>query len=240
MILILGAMDSEIAEFLSELEAPQRDAWNGFAFHRGRLSGQAVLVAKSGVGKVMAALVTQHLIDAYAPRAVVFTGLAGSLRPHIGIGDTLLADDLVQHDLETSGLGLPRGQVPFSDYRFLSADPILLAAAAGYQPPSGALHRGRICTGDQFITHRELESHHYLTSELGGDGVEMEGASVALVCRVNAVPFLIARTISDRADGSASVNFEAFLPQASRNSLALVKYLLPRIARRERQASGPA
>ena len=237
MILILGAMDSEIAEFLSALDAPQRAEWNGFAFHRGKLDGHAVLVAKSGVGKVMAALVTQHLIDAYAPRAVLFTGLAGSLRPHIEIGDTLLADDLVQHDLEPSGLGLPRGQVPFSDYRFLASDPILLDAAAGYAPPSGALHRGRICTGDQFITHRELASHHYLTSELAGDGVEMEGASVALVCRVNAVPFLVARTISDRADGSAAVNFEAFLPQASRNSLALVKYLLPRIGQPARRLS---
>lgn len=230
MIVILGAMDSEIDEFLSALEAGQVIHWNGFTQHRGRLLGHDVLISKSGVGKVMAAMVTQHLIQTYQPSAVLFTGLAGSLRSHIDVGDTLLAVDLVQHDLETSGLGLPRGQVPFSDYRFLASDPILLAVAAGFVPLRGVVHQGRICTGDQFITYREDSSHDYLTGELAGDGVEMEGASVALVCRVNDVPFLVARTISDRADGSAPVNFAAFLPQASRNSLALVQYLLPRLA----------
>lgn len=231
MIIILGAMDSEINEFLSRLENPQQLHWNGFTQHRGRLEGQEVLVSKSGVGKVMSAMVTQHLIDDWQPRAVIFTGLAGSLRSHIHIGDTLLAADLVQHDLESAGLRLPRGQVPFSDYRFLPSHPVLLQLAAAFTPSQGKLHQGRICTGDQFITHREMDSHAYLTEELDGDGVEMEGASVALVCSVNQVPFLVARTISDRADGSASANFEAFLPQASQNSLDLVQFLLPRIAR---------
>ena len=230
MILILGAMDSEINEFLSRLENARQLKWNGFIQHYGELDGRAVVVSKSGVGKVMSAMVTQHLIDSWRPKAVLFTGLAGSLRAHIAIGDTLLAQDLVQHDLDSSGLGLPRGQVPFSDYRFMPAHPGLLELAAGYVPATGKLHRGRICTGDQFITHREMESHAYLTEELEGDGVEMEGASVALVCTINRVPFLVARTISDRADESAATNFADFLPQASRNSLALVRYLLPRIA----------
>ena len=226
MIVILGAMDSEIDEFLSQLEGAQQSQWNGYTQHRGQLEGQQVLVSKSGVGKVMSAMVTQHLIDRYQPRAVIFTGLAGSLRAHIDIGDTLVANDLVQHDLESVALRLPRGQVPFSDYRFMPAHPRLLELAAGYAPAKGKLHRGRICTGDQFITHREMDSHAYLTAELDGDGVEMEGASVALVCSVNKVPFLVARTISDRADDSAAVNFAAFLPQASRNSLDFVRFLL--------------
>lgn len=230
MIIILGAMDSEIDEFLSQLENAEQLHWNGFVQHRGQLDGQTVVVSKSGVGKVMSAMVTQHLIDRYRPKAVLFTGLAGSLREHIAIGDTLLAADLVQHDLESAALRLPRGQVPFSDYRFMPAHPALLELAADYAPAQGRLHYGRICTGDQFITSREMGSHAYLTEELDGDGVEMEGASVALVCSVNGVPFLVARTISDRADGSAAVNFEAFLPQASRNSLDLVRFLLPKIA----------
>lgn len=230
MIIILGAMDSEIDEFLSRLENRQEILWNGFTQHRGRLEGQEVLVSKSGVGKVMSAMVTQHLIDRWQPQAVIFTGLAGSLRPHIEIGDTLLACDLVQHDLESVALNLPRGQVPFSEHRFMPAHPVLLELAAGFQPACGRLHQGRICTGDQFITYREMNSHAYLTEELEGDGVEMEGASVALVCSVNRVPFLVARTISDRADEDAATNFEAFLPQASRNSLDLVRYLLREMA----------
>lgn len=237
MIIILGAMDSEIEEFLSRVEQREVFHWNGFVQHRGLLEGQEVLVSKSGVGKVMSAMVTQHLIDRWQPRAVLFTGLAGSLRPHIEIGDTLLAGDLVQHDLESVALNVPRGQVPFSDYRFLPSHPALLELAAGFRPANGRVHQGRICTGDQFITYREVGSHAYLTDELDGDGVEMEGASVALVCSVNRVPFLVARTISDRADEEAATNFEAFLPQASRNSLDLVRFLLRQIAQVDLSAS---
>lgn len=226
MIVILGAMESEISEFLSCMENRQTRNWNGFDHHQGTIDGHAVLVSRSGVGKVKAAMLTQHLIDDYEPRAVLFTGLAGSLRPHIAIGDTLIARDLVQHDMETSGIGFPRGQIPFTDWRFLPADPRLLEIAAGFSPKLGCLHVGRICTGDQFITHREMDSHAYLNDELAGDGVEMEGASVAQVCHINKVPFLVARTISDKADGSAAVNFEEFLPRASHNSLDFVRYML--------------
>lgn len=229
MIVILGAMDSEISEFLSCMENRQTRNWNGFEHHRGTIDAHEVLVSRSGVGKVKAAMMTQHLIDDYQPRAILFTGLAGSLRPQIAIGDTLIARDLVQHDMEASGIGFPRGQIPFTDWRFLPADARLLGIASGFIPQQGNLHIGRICTGDQFITHREMDSHTHLTGELEGDGVEMEGASVAQVCAINQVPFLVARTISDKADGSAAVNFEEFLPCASNNSLDFVRYMLGRI-----------
>lgn len=226
MIVILGAMESEIDSFLGRLENRQTLLWKGFALHRGLLANRDVLICRSGVGKVMAALVTQHLIDGFSPRAVLFTGIAGSLRSHIDVGDTLLARELVQHDMDTSGLGIPRGQIPFTNFRFLPADPALLTIASRYRPDTGRVHLGRICTGDQFITHRELSSHAYLTEELDGDGVEMEGAAVAQVCAVNDVPCLVVRTISDRADGAAPQDFAAFLPRASHNSLELVLHML--------------
>lgn len=229
MIIILGAMDSEIGSFLSVMENGQVHSWHGFEHHQGKIDGHVVLVSKSGVGKVMAAMMTQHLIDDYQPRAVLFTGLAGSLREHIAIGDTLIARDLVQHDMETSEIGFPRGQIPFADWRFLPSDPVLLKIGSEFSPIQGKLHLGRICTGDQFITHREMDSHAYLTGELAGDGVEMEGASVAQVCAVNRIPCLVARTISDKADGSAAVNFEDFLPRASHNSLDFVRFMLARM-----------
>lgn len=228
-ILIFGAMDAEISEFLSCMQDRETQTWNGFLHHRGRIAGKSVLVSKTGVGKVMAAMVTQHLIDKYQPKMVLFTGLAGSLQPHIEIGDTVIARDLVQHDMEPSGIGFPRGQIPYSDWRFLSVDASLLALAQAYQPKTGRVHLGRVCTGDQFITHAEMESHAYLIDELAGDVVEMEGASVAQVCLINAVPFLVVRTVSDKADGSATINFEEFLPGASLNSLDFVNYLLARI-----------
>ena len=229
MIVILGAMDSEISSFLSVMDQRQSLSWNGYAHDLGMIEGRSVLVSKSGVGKVLAAMMTQHLIDAYQPQAILFTGLAGSLQPHIAIGDTLIARDLVQHDMEASGIGFPRGQIPFSAWRYLSADAQLLQLAGDFKPAEGVLHLGRVCTGDQFITHRDRGSHAYLRDELAGDGVEMEGASVALVCAINQVPCLIARTISDAADGSAGERFDEFLPRASRNSLDFVRYMLPRM-----------
>lgn len=229
MIAVLGAMDTEIAEFLSCMEGRREEAWAGGACHVGAIDGRPVVVAKSGVGKAMAAMTAQYMIGRYRPRGLLFTGLAGSLRPEIRIGDTLLASDLVQHDLDASAAGFPRGAVPYSDWRFLPADPAYLAAALRYRPAAGTVHRGRICTGDQFITHREMASHAYLRGELQGAGVEMEGAAAALVCAVHGLPCLVARTISDLADGDAGVDYADFLPRASRNSLALVRHLLPLI-----------
>ncbi len=229
MIVILGAMESEISEFLTHMENRQTSNWNGFQHHRGTLDGRDVLVSRSGVGKVKAAMMTQHLIDDYHPQAILFTGLAGALQGHIDIGDTLVARDLVQHDMETSALGFPRGQVPYTEWRFLPCDPHLLEIAATFTPQEGHVHIGRICTGDQFISHREMASHAHLTGELAGDGAEMEGASVALVCHINKVPFLVVRTISDKADGSAAVNFGEFLPRASCNSLDFVRYMLSKM-----------
>jgi len=226
LIVILGAMDTEIAEFLSELQQRKTFVWQNIEEHHGVLDGHQVLISKTGVGKAMAAMRTQHFIDKAEPDVILFTGLAGSLKPHMGIGDTVIGRDLIQHDLESLVLGLPRGQIPFTDIRFLTPDPALLEIARRYQPEEGKVHLGRICTGDQFITHREMASHAYLHNELEGDAVEMEGAAVALVCTLNQIPFLVARTISDMADGNAVVNFEEILPRASHNSLQLVRHML--------------
>lgn len=226
MIVVLGAMDAEIAEFLSVMTDRETSIWQGIAEHRGRIDDHPVLVSKTGVGKAMAAMRTQHFIDKASPRALLFTGLAGSLKLSIRIGDTVIGRDLIQHDLESKVLGLPRGQIPYTDIRFFQPDPALLARACQYQPPEGKVHLGRICTGDQFITHREMRSHAYLHEELAGDAVEMEGAAVALVCSLNQIPWLVARTISDMADEDAVSNFEEVLPRASHNSLAFVRYML--------------
>jgi len=229
MIVILGAMEAEIEEFLTSMTGRVTENWPGGSYHRGEIDGQPVIVARSGVGKVMAAMTTQFLVSRFAPRSLIFTGLAGSLKADIRIGDTIFARDLIQHDLDCTVAGFPRGTIPYSDWRFIPGDQKLLAAAMGYEPKTGRTHQGRICTGDQFITCREMSSHEYLHSELYGDAVEMEGAAVAMACAIYNIPCLVARTISDMADEGAVVDFNGFLPTASRNSLALVRYLLPRI-----------
>ena len=228
MIAILGAMDGEIQEFLGVLDRKSEVLWTEFVFYRGLLESKEVVVAKSGVGKTLSAMVTQRIIDEFAPRAILFTGLAGGISPRLEIGDTLIAEDCIQHDLDATALGFKRGEIPFTSHRIIPCDRTLVEAASFCIPAEGKMVRGRVLTGDQFITQKDLASHRYLVDELKGDAVEMEGASVGLVATVNKVPFLLIRTISDKADSHAKVDFHTFLPKASKNSLHFVRHILRR------------
>ena len=231
-MLILGAMDSEIAAFLECIEAAVcYEPLPDIVLHEGILEQRSVVVAKSGVGKAMSALSCQFIIDFLAqkgqkPSHIIFTGLAGAINPALHIGDTLVASDCVQHDLDARVLGIPRGTVPDTSYRFIVADRNLLEAAQSYKPQKGQVHSGRILTGDQFVHDHSSASYRYMTDELEGDGVEMEGAAVALCAAVNNISFLLIRTISDEADGNAKLNFREFLPQASKNSLEAVRHII--------------
>ena len=93
MIGIMGAMDAEITEFLSHAEGIERTEWRGFEFHKVRLDGREAVLVKSGIGKVFSALVSQHLIDTYAPSSLIFTGVAGALNPAYEIGDVVISRD---------------------------------------------------------------------------------------------------------------------------------------------------
>jgi len=221
-------MDGEISEFIGALERKKEERWTDFVLYTGMLEGREVVVTKSGVGKTLSALVTQRIIDQYRPRAIIFTGVAGGLSSRVEIGDTLVAEDCMQHDMDATVHGFKRGEIPYTSYRVLACDRTLVDAASFCVPLEGKTVRGRVLTGDQFITKKDLRSNRYLTEELKGDAVEMEGASVGLVATVNKVPFLLIRTISDKADGRAKVDFKSFLPKASRNSLHFVRHVMRR------------
>lgn len=222
-IAIMGALDEEVQELLNHLSDRTEKKWKGITFHEGILFGKEVVIVKCGVGKIFAALTTQKLIEFYEPEALIFTGVAGALNPNYEIGDIVLANDCVQHDLDATGIGIPRGKVPFTEFHFFECSKELIQKAQS-TPTHHTIHTGRILTGDQFLTtSSELE---YLTSELYGDAVEMEGAAVGFVCTFNDVPFLIIRTISDKADHSATIDFTEFVEEVSKNSLELIKHLL--------------
>jgi 5'-methylthioadenosine/S-adenosylhomocysteine nucleosidase len=223
---ILGAMDAEIAEFLDHAEVLERIEWRGFVFHRLRLRGREVILVKSGIGKVFSALVSQHLIDTYLPTAMFFTGVAGALNPGYAIGDVVVSRDCLQHDVDGRALGFPRGNLLYTDLKIFTAEDALVQAALTARTDGHKIHAGRILTGDQFMTRGEINQHHYLLDELAGDAVEMEGGAMAQVCAVNGLPFVVIRTISDRADGDAIHDFNRFLPVVARNSFAIVDHIL--------------
>jgi 5'-methylthioadenosine/S-adenosylhomocysteine nucleosidase len=223
---ILGAMDAEITEFLDHAEALELIEWRGFGFHRIRIQGREAILVKSGVGKVYSALVAQHLIDTYLPSSLIFTGVAGALNPAYAIGDVVISRDCIQHDVDGRALGFSRGNLLYTDYKAFPADPFLVDSALGATADGHRIHAGRVLTGDQFMTRDEINHHRYLMDELAGDAVEMEGGAMAQVCAVNGIPYLVVRTISDRADGDAVHDFTRFLPEVARNSFNIVRHIL--------------
>lgn len=225
-IAILGAMDAEIAEFTAHARILRREEWNGFVFHTLSLEGREAVLAKCGIGKVFAALVSQRLIDAYAPSSMLFTGVAGALNPAYDIGDVVVSRDCVQHDVDGRALGFARGNLLYTDLKVLAADERMARLASEAPAVGHRVHLGRILTGDQFMTRDEINHHRYLIDELAGDAVEMEGGAMAQVCAVNKVPFAVVRTISDRADGDAVHDFNRFLPVVAHNSFAIARHVV--------------
>lgn len=204
-------------------------------YHVGTLHGQRCVVVLARIGKVAAAATTVTLIREFAVHEIIFTGLAGAVAPHLRVGDVVVAQGLLQHDIDASPL-FPRYQVPLLGRCRFEADPALSERLAQcmhdylehdflHQASDGiraqfsldapAVHRGTIISGDQFVDNAERVQalRDALPDALC---VEMEGAAVAQVCYEYGIPFAVLRTISDSADDSASVDFSAFLEHVAR------------------------
>lgn len=231
---IMSAMDIEIDLYLERCEIHGSTQRAGLTFHEASWGGHDLVLVKAGVGKVNAALCTQMLIDAFDAHTVICTGSAGAVNPALDIADIVVAEDCVQHDLVVDFLGLPRGQVPFTELRFFPTAPELRRHAQELFLPGHTIHRGRVLTGDTFVEDKALRRQ--LRVELEGDCVEMEGAAVGQVCAVNDVPYLVVRAISDHADGTSDVDFEAFLQTAARSSSQIVLHLLDAMASTDMRA----
>jgi adenosylhomocysteine nucleosidase len=223
----MSAMAEEIELYLETCTIEKTRERAGLTFHEATYHGHDLVLVKAGVGKVNAAMCTQILVDDFDADAVICTGSAGALHDGLDIGDVIVAEDCVQHDVRVDFLGLPPGQIPFSDLRFFSADPALVDAARAVDLSEHTLRVGRVCTGDTFI--QDEARRGAIREELDGDCVEMEGAAVGQVCTLNDVPFLLVRAISDRADGSSDIDFQAFLHEAAQSSARIVLHLLETI-----------
>ena len=243
---ILSALPQEQAGLLEQLQAPQLQTVAGRDFWSGQLHGRQVVLALSRIGKVSASLTASVLIGHFGASCIVFTGVAGGLAPGVQVGDVVVAQDFLQHDLDASPL-FPRYEVPLYGRARFACDTALTAlladaarqalmhgATTGLLLPAGAqVHHGLIASGDQFIS--SASGSAALQSALRAAGpealaVEMEGAAVAQVCADYGVPFAAMRTISDRADDTAHIDFPRFVTEvASRYALAIVNELLPKL-----------
>jgi adenosylhomocysteine nucleosidase len=223
---IMGAMQEEIELLLGKLDNRLSERHAGIIYHRGEFQGRKVVLTRSGVGKVNAAVCTQILIDRFGADAIIFTGVAGAVDPKLNIGDIIISSSCVQHDVDVTALGFPRGTIPYQDISEYPSDSALIALAeqAGRKVYPGRSYTGIVLSGDQFIADRAAVKGLY--DELGGACTEMEGASVAQVCYMNDIPHVIIRSMSDKADGSAHVNFTEFTVEAANRSFAIVNEMI--------------
>ncbi|MGW8957244.1 5'-methylthioadenosine/adenosylhomocysteine nucleosidase [Paenibacillus sp. NPDC055715] len=222
---LIGAMDEEIELLLATMTEASKSVKAGITYTKGVIHGQQVVICKSGVGKVNAAVTTQILIDSFGAEQIIFTGVAGAVHPDLNIGDIVISSTCMQHDMDVTPLGYARGVIPYQETSEFAADPDLVRLAEQACQSFGDRYIiGKVLSGDQFVASRELVAA--LHQEMDGVCTEMEGAAVAQTAYMNAVPYVVLRSMSDKADGSAHVNFGEFTVESSHRSHRIVEYML--------------
>lgn len=231
MIGIIGAMEEEVALLKDEMNVSEIVEKAGMVFCKGTLSGKEVVIVKSGIGKVNAALSAQILVDVFNVDTLINTGIAGSLDAQIDIGDMVISTDAVEHDMDASIFGDPVGQIPRMDMFSFPADEKLAALAREVNEevnPEIKTFTGRVVSGDQFVSSAEVKER--LVELFQAKCTEMEGAAIAHAAYLNKVSCVIIRAISDKADNSATMDYPTFERQAIAHSVKLVRNLLARMA----------
>jgi adenosylhomocysteine nucleosidase len=244
-IALVSAMHEELAAVLARMPVEQKTDLAGREFWIGRWHGHDVVAVLSRIGKVAAATTATTLIERFGVTHIVFTGVAGGLAPHVNVGDVVVGREFIQHDMDASPL-FPRHEVPLTGMTRFPADPALSDVLASAAPlalqdmlaelPSSEwqsldfsnaqVHQGLIASGDRFVS--QTGESQALQQELPEAlAVEMESAAMAQVCHDYGIPFAAVRSISDRADDAAHLDFPRFIKSiASRYSVAVLDRLL--------------
>ena len=224
---IIGAMDIEVDALKEQMTGVTRVNKASMEFYQGKLNGKDVVVVRSGIGKVNAAVCTQILADVFEVEAVINTGIAGSLRNEINIGDIVVSTDALQHDMDAVEFGYPKGQIPgMKVFSFVANAALRETAVRVCQKvnPDIQVFEGRIVSGDQFVARAEVKNE--IIKEFAGYCTEMEGASIAQAAYLNGIPFVVVRAISDKADNSATMDNLTFERQAAQHCVNLVGEML--------------
>jgi adenosylhomocysteine nucleosidase len=229
---IVSAMHEELRALLPLLDTDSRVTLGERHFHRGHIAGRPVVMVLSGIGKVAAAITATLLIHEFDAAALLFTGVAGGLKPGVRVGDVVVARELLQHDMDASPL-FPRYEVPLTGRSRFATDAALSAALAAaardcmagaaellgahraeFGIAAPAVHEGLVVSGDRFVSSA-AESRTLCVALPDALAVEMEGAAVAQVCAAFGHPLAVLRTISDRADDAAHADFSRFIAEVA-------------------------
>jgi len=227
---IIGAMDEEVSILKSAMKQVSTTNIAGCEFYEGTLNGKNVVLTKSGIGKVAAAVATTLLLEKFAPDTIINTGSAGGFDTDLNVGDIVISTEVRFHDVDLTAFGYEIGQMAQLPPAF-EATPSLIEVAqdAAQTLPDLKIVQGLICTGDIFMADpakTEIARHHFPEMK----ACEMEAAAIAQVCHQFSVPFVIIRSLSDIAGKKSELSFEEFLPVAAKNASLLVSAITDRLS----------
>lgn len=219
-IAILSAMQEELTPILATLKNYTKEEYAKNTFYFANYCGKELVLAYSKIGKVNAALTATLLIEKFGCQKLLFTGVAGAIKKELKIKDLIYASSLVQHDLDITAFGHPLGFVPGGAVFVKSSNELNKIAKNVAKDLDIKLDSGIVATGDQFICNKDHKEK--LSKMFGASAVEMEGASVAVVCDALKIPFFVLRSISDSSGDNAHIDFDEFLEESARVSAKFI------------------
>ncbi|MGM8213797.1 5'-methylthioadenosine/S-adenosylhomocysteine nucleosidase [Virgibacillus sp. W0430] len=218
---IIGAMDEEISYLSQQMDDKQEHTVANTLFITGILNGKKVVLLKSGIGKVNAALATTIMHERFAPTCVINTGSAGGFDQELQVGDIVISTEVIHHDVDVTAFQYAQGQVPGMPATFAASSELVSKAVSAMKQLSVQYKTGLIASGDAFIEdeRQSKEIHRKFPTMIA---VEMEAAAIAQVCHQYNKPFVIIRALSDIAGKQSSLSFEQFLEAAAKNAATLI------------------
>ncbi len=214
---LIGAMDEEINLLKESMANPKTVEIASFQFISGAIHDRSVVLLKSGIGKVNAAIGTTLLNQLYSPACIINTGSAGGLHPELNIGDVVISSAVTYHDVDVTAFGYDYGQVPQMPAYYEPDERLVAIAESSAKEMGNRVVKGLIASGDSFMNDSErIAEIQKRFANLYA--VEMEAGAIAQVCFRFQIPFVVIRSLSDVAGKDAEISFEDYLPVASANS----------------------
>lgn len=228
-IAIIGAMEEEVTLLRSKLENLETEIHAGFEYYLGSLHSKNIVLLRSGIGKVNAAISTTVMMQTYQPDFIINTGSAGGFHTDLEVGDIVISSSVCHHDVDVTPFGYELGQVPGLPACFLPDNSLVKAAQNSIESLQEVAHmHGLIATGDRFM-HQPEDVTNTRNNFPEMIACEMEAAAVAQVCHTFEKPFVIIRSLSDIAGKENAVTFEKYLEQAATHSAKVILGMLEQL-----------
>lgn len=227
---IIGAMDEEVNILKDEMLIKESRHVAGMDFYMGTINNKDLVLVRSGIGKVNAAICSQILISVFDVKIVINTGVAGAIREDLQVLDMVISTEVQQHDFDVRGFGHKLGEIPRMERSIFPADQDLVEKTLKISKKilgGRKVVKGKIVSGDVFVSDIGLKQD--LLKNFNAYCTEMEGAAIGHTCYLNKIPFVVIRAISDKADGSAHSNFNEFVHRAAGYSKDIVINIIKEI-----------